>query len=307
MSEKFIVTTTISSPTKAIDLFSKKKDWNLIVVGDLKTPHGDYQNIDCIYLHPDTQQSNYPDLSNIIGWNTIQRRNIGFIEAYKRGAQIVATVDDDNIPYDDWGSDLYVGKTINVSCYSNDGEVFDPLSIVGEVWHRGFPPQLLDKRNVHYDGETKRRVLVQADLWDGDPDVDAIARLVYRPKVKYDIQKPYCSNTIAPFNSQNTFLAREILPYYAVFPFVGRMCDIWGGLFLQTLFPNCVVYNRASVFHDRHIHNLIADMEGEMIGYKKTLSLIRQWKRFTTLICPIGTPKKTMDFYQEYRKTFESI
>ena len=33
---KFIVTTTIQPPTEATIRFSKKKDWNLIVVGDKK-------------------------------------------------------------------------------------------------------------------------------------------------------------------------------------------------------------------------------------------------------------------------------
>jgi len=64
-------------------------------------------------------------------------------------------------------------------------------------------------------------------LWDGDPDIDAIARLFMMPTVNYsDINKPYCSNKIAPFNSQNTFLAREVIPYYSVLPHVGRMDDI---------------------------------------------------------------------------------
>ena len=35
---KFIVTTTIQHPTEATIRFYKKKDWNLIVVGDKKTP-----------------------------------------------------------------------------------------------------------------------------------------------------------------------------------------------------------------------------------------------------------------------------
>jgi hypothetical protein len=70
---------------------------------------------------------------------------------------------------------------------------------------------------------------VQADLWDGDPDIDAMARLIYKPCVKFNNVKPYGSNKISPFNSQNTFLAREVLPSYVCLPHVGRMDDIWGG------------------------------------------------------------------------------
>ena len=33
------------------------------------------------------------------------------------------------------------------------------------------------KNSIKEIGVLKRKVLVQADLWDGDPDIDAICRL----------------------------------------------------------------------------------------------------------------------------------
>ena len=36
--KKVIVTTTINNPTKAIDLFESMHDWELVVIGDKKTP-----------------------------------------------------------------------------------------------------------------------------------------------------------------------------------------------------------------------------------------------------------------------------
>ena len=39
------------------------------------------------------------------------------------------------------------------------------------------------KNNVKPIGKDNRHVLVQADLWDGDPDVDAICRLSMKPEV----------------------------------------------------------------------------------------------------------------------------
>ena len=245
---KYIVTTTINPPTLATIKYSRKEDWTLIVVGDTKTPHYDYENLNCIYLSPEYQEKTYPELSETIGWKSIQRRNIGFVEAYNRGADIVATVDDDNIPYDDWGTNVIVGETVEIDFYNTDLGVFDPLSVTehNQVWHRGFPIDLVPYRSrVSYGGKLKRRVLVQADLWDGDPDIDAMARLSIRPIVKFDkIQGPYGSLSISPFNSQNTFLAREVIPYYSVFPHVGRMDDIWGGYVLQHYFPKSVVYNK---------------------------------------------------------------
>ena len=127
--KKFIVTTTINSPTEATIKFSQMEGWQLIVVGDTKTPHEKYEKIKCIYLHPDYQQENYKDLSNAIGWRSIQRRNIGFIEAYRRGADVIATVDDDNIPYDNWGKNIFVGQKIEIDIWESQNGFFDPLSV----------------------------------------------------------------------------------------------------------------------------------------------------------------------------------
>ena len=35
---KVIVTTTINPPTRAVESFQSMEDWELVVVGDLKTP-----------------------------------------------------------------------------------------------------------------------------------------------------------------------------------------------------------------------------------------------------------------------------
>jgi hypothetical protein len=301
--KKYIVTTTINSPTIATKKFCEFNEWTLIVVGDTKTPHEEYEKLNCIYLHPEYQENNYKDLSDNIGWKSIQRRNVGFVEAYNLGADVIATVDDDNIPYDDWGKDLYVGQEIQCDLYEPYHNVFDPLSITkrNEVWHRGYPIEYVPTRHyVDYKGKINRKVLVQADLWDGDPDIDAMARLSIKPIVKYsDIINPYCSNKIAPFNSQNTFLAREVIPYYAVLPHVGRMDDIWGSYILQYYFPNSVIYNKSSVYQDRNVQDLITNLENEIIGYRNTLNLINNINNFEQYL-----PEKTKNFFKIYQSCF---
>ena len=86
---KFVVTTTINPVQEATRRYAAMPDWTLIVVGDTKTPHEEYENLDCIYLHPEYQQSEYRVVSDAIGWKSIQRRNIGFLEAFKLGADVV--------------------------------------------------------------------------------------------------------------------------------------------------------------------------------------------------------------------------
>ena len=309
--KKFIITTTINEPTQATLKFgdiADKKDFTFVVVGDLKTPHGMYELLErhynnFIYLHPDTQTALYPELSEIIGWRTIQRRNIGFVYAYDQGADIIATVDDDNIPYDNWGDNLLVNKVVEVYCYQhNKYNIFDPISPTthNDLWHRGYPIEYVpEKNNIEYKGKITRKVLIQADFWDGDPDIDAICRLSKKPIVKFDKFEPFCSNQLAPFNSQNTFLAREVIPYYAVLPHIGRMDDIWGAYIVQHYFPNSVIYNKATVYQDRNVQDLITNMENEIIGYRNTLNLLNYLESFELFL-----PEKTKQFWNIYRKQF---
>jgi acetyltransferase-like isoleucine patch superfamily enzyme len=307
--KKFIVTTTINSPTKATLKFCKiaqEKNWIFIIVGDTKTPHDEYkllENSNVIYLDPNQQELLYPELSKTIGWKSIQRRNIGFVFAYNQGADIVATVDDDNIPYDNWGDNVFVNQMIEIDTFShNQYNVFDPISATSHnnLWHRGYPIEFVpDKNNIEYKGKTYREVLIQADFWDGDPDIDALCRLSKKPIVKFEEFKPFGSNQIAPFNSQNTFLARKVLPYYAVLPHVGRMDDIWGAYIVQHYFPNSVIYNKATVYQDRNVQDLITNLQNEVIGYRSTLNLINDLENYYNHL-----PKETQDFWDIYKKQF---
>lgn len=309
---KTIVTTTINKPTTATLRFCEiadKNNWIFIIVGDKKTPHSEYRELTTkyktvIYLDPEQQETLYKELSDTIGWNTIQRRNIGFVYAYKEvNCDVLATVDDDNVPYDNWGENLLINKTIEIDLYEPELNVFDPLSITRDnhIWHRGYPIEYLQKRHrVEYKGKSTRKVLVQADLWDGDPDIDAMARLTIKPIVKYDdIRHPYGSNKISPFNSQNTFLSREVIPLYTVLPYVGRMDDIWASYILQLYFPNSVIYCPASVYQDRNEQDLITNLEKEIIGYRNTLNLINDLNNYSNFL-----PDETKKFYETYKKQF---
>ena len=309
---KYIVTTTINNPTQALFKYcekTKSDDWFFVVVGDTKTPHEEYKRLEkeysrLKYLDPSDQQLLYPALSDSIGWRSIQRRNIGYVFAYKNGAEIIASVDDDNIPYDCWGKNLLIGKTIEYDCYISSNGVFDPLSATkyDKLWHRGYPIELVPSRNnVTFAGKKQKKVLVQADLWDGDPDIDAINRLSIMPCVKFDdIKSPYGSEQISPFNTQNTFFSREVIPYFSVLPFVGRMDDIWGSYILQYYFPNSVVYCPSTVYQDRNVQDLVRNLENEILGYKKTFSVVKDIKNFVNYL-----PKETLKFWECYRKEFE--
>ncbi len=297
-----IVTTTINNPTEATEKFSKMTNWHLIVVGDTKTPHEVYKKMKNItYISPEDQEKISKELSDMIGWKSIRRRNFGFIKAKQMNAEIVATVDDDNIPLKNWGEDLIVGKNIEVDLYDTSLEVFDPIYTTEHksLWHRGFPIQLVSKRNTTSLEKKTINCKIQADFWNGDPDIDAICRITQQPEVTFKKFNSFSSKKISPFNSQNTFIHRDVLPYYMVIPHIGRMDDIWGSYAIQQdlkeKYGNFVAYCSASVYQDRNEHDLTIDMEEEMIGYKNNLNLLKNGYRNIL-------PKKSLLAYELFKK-----
>ena len=278
--KKFIVCTSINKPTLAVKKFDAMKDWELVIVGDKKTPKN-YKLKNGIYLSPKKQENIDKKLSDLIGWNCIQRRNFGILYAWKNGADIVAVVDDDNIPYKNWGKKLLIDKKTKTNFYNTKSVAFDPISVTNHknLWHRGFPIQILDKRK---DAKKQIKMIkadIQADFWNGDPDIDAICRMEHHPICKFKNKYfPLSSNKVSPFNSQNTFISKKVLPHYFLFPHIGRMDDIWASYYVLSKGFK-VVYNKASVFQKRNEHDLTKDMLKEFIGYENNLNLVKDLKK----------------------------
>jgi hypothetical protein len=274
--KKVIVTTTINPPTEAIARFDRLPGWDLVVVGDLRTPQ-DYRLRHGLYLSPEDQEKYDKPLSDAIGWNCIQRRNFGLLIAHEMNADIIAVVDDDNIPLSaDWGQDLMIGREVEVNFFETDLPVFDPIGATNypSLWHRGYPLQLVSRRDYSKKGRRRVGVDVQADFWNGDPDVDAICRMEHAPACDFDETCfPIAANRPSPFNSQNTFLSSEILKDYFLCPHVGRMDDIWAAYYVQAKSAH-VVYGKPTVFQDRNSHDPIRDMRGEYLGYENNLKIV---------------------------------
>tara|TARA_B100001057_G_scaffold494053_1_gene589816 strand:- start:239 stop:1162 length:924 start_codon:yes stop_codon:yes gene_type:complete len=277
--KKYIVCTSINKPTVAVKKFDQMKDWNLVIVGDKKTPKN-YKLKNGIYLSPKKQEKIDKKLSDLIGWNCIQRRNFGILYAWKKGADIVAVVDDDNIPFKNWGKNLLINNKIKTNFYKTKALAFDPISATNHknLWHRGFPIQILDQRKNIKKQKKIIKPDIQADFWNGDPDIDAICRMEHHPNCKFkDKYFPLASNKVSPFNSQNTFISKKVLPHYFLFPHIGRMDDIWASFYVISKGFK-VVYNKASVFQKRNQHDLTKDMLKEFIGYENNLRLIKDLK-----------------------------
>lgn len=302
---KFVVTTTINPPTKALKIFESLKEWDLIIAGDMNTPHylyASYKN----YLSPEWQKIRYPELSSFIGWNCIQRRNIAILEALNRGADVIALVDDDNVPLENWGQDILITEPVEVIEYSNGHYVMDPLSATEykNLWHRGYPIQMLYNRSPKKEVSKVAKFDIQANLWNGDPDIDAICRMEHKPNCVFREDQPAFSfDALSPFNSQNTILTRTASKAYFLFPGIGRMDDIWASYKLQAEGFKTLYY-KATVFQERNQHNLTQDFIQEILGYTKTQEMIE-----ALLIDPNNMfkflPKDSEKMYEIYLKSQE--
>jgi hypothetical protein len=303
--KKVIVTTTINPPTEAIRKFDEMPDWTLVVIGDLKTPK-DYSLKNGIYVDPSAQEKYDRNLSDVIGWNCIQRRNFGFLWAKDLNAEIIAVVDDDNIPYDGWGKDLMIGKETRVQYYNISEPAFDPVGATNHanIWHRGFPLQLLPSRN--YSDRAEKTIVpdVQADFWNGDPDIDAFCRMEHSPECSFEHRFfPMSSNKLSPFNSQNTFLSGRFLRHYFLFPHIGRMDDIWASYYLQAKIGAVVVYGKPSVYQQRNVHDLVKDMKQEYLGYENNLNIVKELAASPEAIFKY-LPETSRQAFELYQKHF---
>ena len=313
--KKFIVTTTINPPTEALLKYASMPDWHVIVAGDLRTPHELYNNLENItYLTPEKQENDYPVLSELIGWRCIQRRNFAILEAYKQGADIIAIIDDDNIPYEGWGEDLMVDQLTEVTMYSTDDVAFDPIGALNEhkeLWHRGFPLERVPFRNYSNKYSTSIIPKIQAIFWDGEPDVDAVCRMIYNPYCKFDpSQFPISGDKPAPFNSQNPIISRSIVKDYFLFPHIGRMDDIWAAYYVQSK-GNKVVFSKPGVLSDRSLgtagrYSMVEDMKREYIGMENNMNLLNDLKSNSDTIEKY-LPEQSWKAFTEWKNIVEKI
>jgi len=175
--KKDIVITSIFNPTEAVIQFSKMDEYQLIVVGDKKTPEDwNCDNVDYIsVLH---QEKLDFKLAKVLPYNHYCRKMLGYLKAMQNGANYIIDTDDDNIPKDNWGFPEFEGKYDCIIKGEGFINVYQ-LYTKQKIWPRGLPLKLI---NTPFELEKKIEVKqCKVGIWQGladeDPDVDAIYRL----------------------------------------------------------------------------------------------------------------------------------
>jgi hypothetical protein len=291
---KAIIITTINEIENLYQIHERCPDWVPIIVGDMKTPHDINRRIcketGSIYLDPETQMKLGFTHAAAIPWNCYGRKNIGYLFAYKEGAQLFFLTDDDNVPVLDWNQHINFGlQEIPViksasgwyNCYegADAGEA-------GRIAPRGYAAWLLSERQNHEERQRKVNIGVIAGLHLGSPDVDAVTRIVKNPYViSYPEREVAPEHGImCPYDSQNTIITRELMPANMLWSYPGtgwtRYDDIYAGYVGQVIawkYGYHVRYGRPFVVQKRNPHNLLLDLKLEMeamIGQRKFIETL---------------------------------
>jgi hypothetical protein len=276
MKKIFLATTTINKPTKALEMFAENIGAELVVALDKKSKEFNLKNT--LTLTTKYQEKKWPKLSKLIGWNCIQRRNFAILECLDRGAEVIGLIDDDNIPYRNWFSEFHLNKKIKANYYRTNLNIFDPIGVTNykNLWHRGFPIELVKRRKYSVKKKKIIKPDIQASFWNGDPDIDAVCRMIFKPECTFKKKYfPFFSNKISPFNSQNTLISRKVFKDYFLYPHIGRMDDIWASFYVTSK-KYRVLYGEPTVYQKRNKHSLIKDFKDEYIGYTNSLNLVEK-------------------------------
>lgn len=279
-----LVTTTINVP-RILELMRRyNSDARFFIVGDLRTPHTECQELaarigNAEYLHPNYQKMLKYKCGEILGWNCIQRRNIGFLEALRWGADMIITWDDDNLPL----STDYVARFRDQLNFPHTGlKLFSStgwFSAYGSMRHRGFP---ITKQSIWViDFIVDAKVGVVAGMCLGNPDVDAVERIASpvdcdRPGVCVQVGYVVDVDTRTVFNSQNTAFLTKFLPAMFMMPSVGRHDDIIASLLMQRVMRDRgyhVHFGLPFVWQQRNPHDLMQDLKDEIWGMEHILEI----------------------------------
>jgi len=231
-----------------------------------------------------------------IPWNTDNRRNVGYLMALADGCDALISIDDDNFCRSDAdfvGEHEVVGQVdrgqwpaieASATAWVNICSMLE-MDCSADVYARGFPyfargrDALSGKDAASARSDAAPAVAINAGLWLGDPDVDAVTRLSLTPQA-LAFNGPSVllgPNVWTPINTQNTALSREAAAayYYIRMGFqldgltIDRYGDILSGYFVQKCAKHlgqAVRVGSPVADHVRTTHNLFKDLYYEQAG-----------------------------------------
>lgn len=315
-----ITLTTINKPSILEDIIEdlEKNPLNesvhIIIMGDNKSPKEnkkycselDKKGLDLIIDYFDIEdqkkhfKNKYSDIYKHIPENTFARRNYADLISIEEGHKYTIRIDDDNFPMND--EPFVLGhfnamQSKNLKLISSSNGWFnacEPLeNINSQIFYpRGYPyEKRWEDSEIKISEVTNPNIGVNAGLWYGDPDIDAITRLHKPIHVTNFNRKKYGStfllnnDTNCPVNTQNTCYRNDILNIAFVSPFAGRYDDIICGYVINTIrkfHDYHISFGNPILHQERNEHNLWSDLKLELNGNEHIYELLSILNEFNS-------------------------
>jgi hypothetical protein len=284
--EGALVVTSIASPNPVLKSLAEgcmARGAKFIVVGDKKSPGG-FELQGCDYFSLERQKTLPFRYALECPEGSYTRKNIGYLLAIDAGAKFIVETDDDNFPLESfWGERkrVVIGKSVDNKGWVNAYKFFADEFI----YPRGFPLDKARDKELHHppkENPAGKECLIQQGLADGNPDVDAVYRMLYPLPFEFLKASPLIleSGCWCPFNSQNTTFFPEVYPLlYLPAHCSFRMTDIWRSFVAQRILWTCdtaVSFHEATVFQERNEHCLQRDFEEEIPGYLNNFKIAEE-------------------------------
>lgn len=287
MEKKSVIITTINPyNTTSIDDYILH-DYNVIVVGDKKTPKETYENKNITFI--DIKHPLFIKFSESLPYNHYCRKNLGYLQAINDNTDIIFDTDDDNYPlcnFNSYKDILNNTKTVLSPKFPNMMSLFTDI----DIWPRGFPIELVNKQetiqlNVSPEDEKNKIGIIQS-LAEGDPDVDAIYRLTnknYNKNITFDKNKSFiCNkNVYTQGNTQATMWIKKEIFHLLYIPCTVsfRFCDILKMYIAQKCmwaYDKLLCYISPIVKQDRNDHDFMHDFISEYPMYTNIFKIVNE-------------------------------
>src|SRR5665213_955357 len=304
--KKSIVITSIFQPTEAVKSFAGLDGFQVIIIGDKKTPQDWHHENVQFYSIQDQDKMEF-ELVNELPYNHYCRKMLGYLKAIENGADYIVDTDDDNLPKANWN---FPGFENNFCCITDNKGFVNIYQLFTDkkIWPRGLPLHLISKQ---FDLEKQlENADIKVGIWQGladeDPDVDAIYRLTDDTPCYFNEREPVVlkHGTLSPFNSQNTMIRKELfpllyLPSYVTF----RFTDILRSLVAQPImwmYDYHLGFTNATVVQKRNPHDYMKDFISEVPMYE-------QGEKVIELVAKVISASETIEInlYNAYRSLLQ--
>ncbi|KAD4584696.1 hypothetical protein E3N88_22297 [Mikania micrantha] len=271
-SEQWIIVSVSHYPTDSIKKMVKIKGWQVLAVGNSKTPN-DWDLKGAIFLSIEEQAKLGFRIIDFLPYDSYVRKNVGYLFAVQHGAKKIFDADDRGEVIDD-----DIGKHFDVELvgessrqevilqYTHENPnrtVVNPYVHFGQrsVWPRGLPLENVGEieHEEYYTEVFGGKQFIQQGISNGLPDVDSVFYFTRKPKlepfdIRFDEHAPkvaFPQGTMVPMNSFNT------LHHYSAF---------WG-----LMLPVSVSSMASDVLRGYWAQRLLWEIGGYVVVYPPTV------------------------------------